>query len=344
MGGAEVFTREIATRWVKKGHELTLFSSEFRGCKKTEVADGVTIIRSGGRLSVYEQARKVYSKLLSKQGFDVIIDEINTVPFFAPRFASGEKVIALIHQHAREYWFYETPFPINYIGFNYLENRWLKQYVNVPTVTVSASSAKDLKEIGFRNIYIVPEGLGFTPLQTLPKKEMNPIIVFAGRLKRTKRPDHAIRAFALVKERLPDAQLWIIGDGPFRQKLERMGGKGITFFGSIDNSARRDLIKQSSVLINPGVREGWGLNVIEANALGVPAIGYDVHGLRDSIKDNETGLLAKTNVEDLAAKIITLLNNQMLLERLRRNALDYSRAFSWDKTADKFLSFILGII
>ena len=78
---------------------------------------------------------------------------------------------------------------------------------------------------------------------------------------------------------MPEAQLWIIGAGPLRSKLERVAGKGVTFFGSLDNLSRRNLIKKSSVLINPGLREGWGLNVIEANALGVPAVAYNVPGL-----------------------------------------------------------------
>lgn len=344
MGGAEVFTREVASNWVKRGHELTLFTSEFPGSLKEEMSNGIKIVRSGGRFSVYWRAKKLYNERFRSENFDIVIDEINTRPFFAPNFVKDTKVIAMIHQLAREYWFYETPFPISYLGYRYLESKWLGQYRNIPTVTVSESTRLDLVEIGFKNTYVVPEGLDFPPLSSMPPKEGTPIIVFAGRLKRTKRPDHAIKAFALIKEKLPEAQLWIIGDGPFRHKLERMGGKGITFFGSLDNSTRRDFIKKCSILINPGIREGWGLNVIEANALGVPAVAYNVPGLCDSIKDNETGLLVKGDVEDLAAKTIILLNDQMLLERLSRNALDYSGEFSWDKTADKFLSFISGII
>jgi glycosyltransferase involved in cell wall biosynthesis len=54
----------------------------------------------------------------------------------------------------------------------------------------------------------VPEGLNFEPLNVLPEKNPNPIMVFSGRLKRAKRPDHAIKAFAIVKEKVPNAQLW----------------------------------------------------------------------------------------------------------------------------------------
>ena len=136
MGGAEVFTREITTRWAKAGHQVTLFTATYPGAKSEELVEGVRIVRSGGRFSVYLKAKKFYSERFRREGFDVIIDEINTRPFFAQKFAdNGEKVFALIHQLAREYWFYETHFPISYLGYHLFEDRWLRTYVDVPTVT-----------------------------------------------------------------------------------------------------------------------------------------------------------------------------------------------------------------
>jgi glycosyltransferase involved in cell wall biosynthesis len=343
MGGAEVFTREVAGRLVAKyGHDVTLFTSEFAGCKKEEISEGVKIIRSGGRFSVYGKAKRFYEKESELDDFDVVIDEINTRPFFAPNFVKKKtKVIALIHQLAREYWFYEMPFPLSHLGYYYLENKWLRQYVKVPTITVSKSTRSDLAAIGFEDIFIVPEGLGFAPLKEPPNKEIKPIIVFSGRLKNTKRPDHAIKAFHLVREKLPEAQLWVIGTGPLQSELERIAGKGVTFFGFLDNLNRRNLIKKSNLLVNPGLREGWGLNIIEANALGVPAVAYNVPGLCDSIKNNETGLLVqKGDFENLAKTIVGVLEDQQFLKKLSSNALEYSRSFSWDKTASEFNDFV----
>jgi glycosyltransferase involved in cell wall biosynthesis len=98
---------------------------------------------------------------------------------------------------------------------------------------------------------------------------------------------------------------------------------------------------RSHALVLPSVREGWGLVVTEANSLGTPCVGYDVSGLRDSVKDGETGLLAEAgNVDDLADKIIMFLTDDTLRERLSRNALDYSRRFSWDESAKVFLEIL----
>ncbi|NLB75251.1 MAG: glycosyltransferase family 4 protein, partial [Crenarchaeota archaeon] len=292
MGGAEVFTYEIARRWVNSGNEVTLFTSEFQNCKSEEVLDGIHIVRSGGKYSVYSHAKKIYKKIFSKENYDLVIDEVNTRPFFTPKFVcNGEKIVCLIHQLAREYWFYEMPFPISYFGRYFFEDLWLKNYVNIPTLTVSDSSRSDLLDLGFKNVSVVPEGLNFNPLEEVPEKEAFPVVVYAGRLRRAKRPDHAVKSFAYIRKRFPTAELWMIGDGVFKDELMRMAGPGIRFFSGLSNAQRRDLISRAWVLVNPSIREGFGLNVIEANALGVPCVAYNVGGLRDAIINNETGIL-----------------------------------------------------
>ena len=345
-GGAEVFTREVAKRWVELGHEVSLFTSAFDGCRREEVLDGVRVVRAGGRFSVYWKAKKYYKRFFSKERFDVVIDEINTRPFFAPRFVdNSERVVALIHQLAREYWFYETPFPLNYVGYHFLEDRWLKGYVDVPTVTVSESTKQDLQNLGFRRVFVVPEGLNFKPLSEVPEKEGYPVVVYVGRLKRAKRPDHALKAFKIVKEKMPEAELWIVGDGYFRKALERMAFDGVKFFSFLDNESRRELVRRAWVLVNPSVREGWGLNVIEAAACGTPCVAYDVGGLRDSVKDGETGLLARDgDIKALAEKIATVLEDDGLREKLSKNALEYSKQFSWDKTAEQFIKILERVL
>lgn len=346
MGGAEVFTREVARRWVERGHEVTLFTSEFPNCKGEEVLDGVRVVRAGGKYSVYWKAKTYYRKRFSKEGYDVVIDEINTRPFLTPKFVkNGEKIVALIHQLAREFWFYETSFPISYIGYYFLEKRWLRNYVDLPTVTVSESTRQDLMDLGLKEVFVVPEGLNFKPLSKVPEKEGYPVVAYVGRLKGAKRPDHAVKAFKIVREKIPEAGLWIIGDGYFRKDLERMATDGGKFFSNLSNEERRELMKRAWVLVNPSVREGFGLNVIEANALGVPCFAYDVSGLRDSIRNGETGLLVKSgDAQALAEGLFKVLDDEGLRGKLSKNALEYSRSFSWNKTAGEFMKIVKEIV
>jgi glycosyltransferase involved in cell wall biosynthesis len=291
---------------------------------------------------VYWKARKFYDKRFLEERYDVVVDEINTRPFLTPKFVKhGEKIIALIHQLAREYWFYETPFPVSYLGYYFLEERWLRNYRNVPTATVSESSKRDLVDLGFKKVFVVGEGLNFAPLEELAEKEEEPVVVYAGRLKKAKRPDHAIRAFKLVRSRVPYAELWVVGDGYLRGELTRMACDGVRFFGSVEDVNRRELMKKSWVLVNPSVREGFGLNVVEANALGTPCVVYDVAGLRDAVIDGKTGLLVQPgNIGALAEAIIRVLTDESLRTKLSEEALAYSRSFSWDKVADTFIKVI----
>lgn len=346
-GGAEVFTHEIARRLLKKGNEVTLFTSEFDDCKKEEFVDGVRIVRAGRKYSVYWKAEEYYKKYFSKEGYDVVIDSINTRPFFTPKFVRrGEKVVALIYQLAREYWFYETPFPINLLGYYLLENRWLKSYVEIPTITISESTKKDLIGLGFKKISVVFAGLGFRPLKKVPKKYDNPVIIYLGRLKKAKRPDHVVEAFRIIKRKISNAELWVVGSGYLSKHLQKISPEGVKLFGHIPEEEKRNLLAKAWVSINPSVREGWGINIIEANALGTPSIAYDVPGLRDSIMDGKTGVLVKENgnVEMLAEATIDILENKDLREKLSKNALGWSKQFSWNKSAQEFEKVIETVV
>lgn len=336
-GGAEVFTHEITKRWVEKGNEVTLCTSSFRGCIKDEVLDGVSIVRDGGKYSVYWKAKEHYKKYL-KGNFDIVIDEINTRPFLTPKFVNkGEKLVALIYQLARKFWFYETKFPINYVGYYFLENRWLKNYRDIPTITISKSTKKDLIALGFKQVSIVPVGIDFKPLDALPEKQIEPTLIFVGRLKRAKMPDHAIKAFKIIKEKLPNANLWVVGDGYYRKELERISCTGVEFFGNVAMKRKLELMSRAHAILVPAVREGWGLVVTEANAMGTPAIGYNVHGLRDSIKNGETGLLCDPNPEAMAGRAVELLQSDSLHELLSGNAIKWAGEFNWDRSAQAFL-------
>lgn len=334
-GGAEVFTHEIMRRLVNKGYHITLFTARFPGSRPEDNIDGVQIVRMGGKYSVYSKAPGYYNKY--KQKFDLVVDESNTRPFLTPKFVKEKPLLALYHQLAREGWFYETPFPLNYVGYYYLELRWLSHYRNVPTVTVSKSTRDDLEKYGLKQIFMVPEGLSISPIPQPSQKGDSPILVFMGRLKNHKLPDHAIRAFALIKQEMPAAQLWVIGDGYLRDRLQRIAPKDVTFHGRVSNDQKYSLVGKAHILLMPGVREGWGLVVTEANAMGTPAVAYDIAGVRDAVVDGVTGILTDENSpEDLARKALDLLRSPQRLRDLSENALEFSRKFSWDITAEKF--------
>jgi glycosyltransferase involved in cell wall biosynthesis len=338
-GGAEVYTHEVMKRLADRGHEMTLFTSRFMGCQLNENLDGVDIIREGNKYTVYKEAKK-YLKAY-KHHYDLIFDEINTMPFLVPKFVNEKQVIALIHQLAREFWFYETRFPVSYIGYYYLEKKWLSNYKNTITLVPSDSTKIDLQEIGFKRVFVVPPGLNVIPLSNVKEKEARPTVVFVGRLKKAKLPHHALQAFSIIKREIHDAKMWIIGDGYLRKELESFEIKDVTFYGHISNEKKYELLSRAHMILVPAVREGWGLVVTEANAMGTPAVGYDVHGLRDSIRHGETGITVKEKTpEAMAQQAILLLRDSNSLLEYSRNALEFSRQFRWDDSVNLFEKFL----
>jgi glycosyltransferase involved in cell wall biosynthesis len=311
-GGAEVFTEEVGRSLVRGGHEVTLFASAVAGRPRRETAEGVEIVRRGGRLSVYREARRFWREG-GDGSFEVVVDEINTRPFLTPRWVHGTPVVALIHQLAREIWFSETPLPVAVLGRYLLEPWWLRAYRDVPALTVSESSAESLRRHhGWRDVTVVPEGFTPHPVPAVPK-EPRPTVVFLGRLVAMKRPDHALDAFELLVARFPDARLWVIGDGPRLGQVRSAAPPGVEFLGRLPSEEVLLRLARAHVLVSTSVREGWGLNVSEAAACGTPSIGYTTPGLVDSIPASG-GELVEPRPEALGRALIRFFEGASPLE------------------------------
>jgi glycosyltransferase involved in cell wall biosynthesis len=330
-GGAEIYTHEIARGLVNEYKcEVTVFASRFPGAAQEEIIDGVRYIREGNEATVHLWG--FYYGLRNRRNFDRILDEFNGfgfLTFFLPNS------ILLIHQLYREFWFRELGFvgAIPYL----IEPVLIRFYKGKRVITVSNSTKKDLEQMGFRDVSIVMNAVKRVPASSFLKKKDIPTLVFLGRLKSTKRPEDAIKIFRKVKESIPTANLWIIGRGPEEEKLKMMAKEsdGITFWGWVEEEKKMKLLRQAHLLLVPGVREGFGINVIEAASAGTPAVGYNVPGLRDSICNGETGYLV-SSMEEAASRAVELLGNRKQYERMSLNCISYAREFDWRKRVEEF--------
>ena len=342
-GGAEVFTHQIAKRWVRTNHKVTLVVSNFKRAHKKEIIDGVEIVRVGNKYTYYFFVKKYYKKYLQGK-FDIVVDEYTLRPIMAKNF-SKEPVFFLVHELAREKYFSELFFPVNYIFYYYLEPKWIRNYSKIPAIAVSNSTKEDLQNYGFKDVYIVPEGIDFKPVEKIPKKEKNPTILFVGLLKKTNLVDHAIKAFKIINLRFPNSRLWIVGKGPELEKLKNISKNlNVTYFGYVSNEKKLDLMRRAHLLLVPAIREGWCLVVTEANACGTPAIGYNVPGLRDSIRHKKTGILTNCNPKALAKASIDLLKDKNKRNLISKNALEWSKNFSWDNTAEEIMNVFNNVL
>lgn len=336
-GGAEKYTHEIA-RGLSMNYNCTVevFACLFPGGSSEELLDGIRYIRRGNELTVHFHGFLYAAK--NRAEYDVIIDEFNGVGFFTFMMSNS---IVLIHQLYREFWLAELGFS-GIIPF-VVEPFLLKLYRKKPAVTVSASTKKDLELLGYKNVSIIMNAVD-QHMDAIPKKDGAPTMIFLGRLKKTKRPEDSLTIFRKIREKIPGAKLWIVGRGPSEKKLRALaeGLDGVVFTGWAENSEKMSLLKRAHILVVPSIREGFGINVIEAASVGTPAVGYDVPGLRDSILQGKTGYVVQTSHE-AADKILLLFENKDLYIRISMNCIDYSREFVWEKRVDEFWQMLKNI-
>ncbi len=330
-GGAEVFVHNIMRQLVLDGHSVTLFTSRYPGAAESDEIDGISHVRYGGKIGIYINSHSVYKSHIMGR-YDVIIESINGIPFFTPLFAK-ERTVPYIHQLTRENWFSALFFPLALIGY-LIEDWLLLPYRKCRTIVPSRSTANDLKRLGFRDISIIPGAAQIVAPQKIEKSSRKTLICL-GRLTKSKRVDHAIRAFSIFRKSYPHSRLLIVGNGPEEANLRKMAVPGVEFMGFVDEKNKAELLASSHILLFPAVREGWGLVVLEANRCGTPVIGYDVPGLRDSIRSGVNGYLVK-DVDSMAQKAIELIRNGYDQDA----AIEYSKKFSWEKSARE----IAGVI
>ncbi len=350
-GGAELVNEELAKRLVKDGHEVIFLVAGFKGAKTEETIDGYKIIRLGNRWTVYWQAFRYYQKNL-RGWADLVIDEMNTIPFFA-KFYVKEKNIILSYQLCREIWFYEMFFPLSLIGY-LLEPIYLFFLKDRIVLTESESAKIDFQKYGFKkeNVFVFPVGLESKPIteQELlgQKKQTSPTILSFGSIRPMKKTMQIIQAFEYAKERIPDLKLIIAGDSNsnYGQKvLEYISKskyqKDIEYLGRVSQEKKIELMQKCHLICVASLKEGWGLIVTEANSQGTPAVVYNVDGLRDSVKDNITGFICEHNTKkDLADGIIEILKNKNLYEKYRLNAWKDSFNYNYDESYKIFKEII----
>ena len=341
-GGAEVRLYEVARRLVKMGHEVTVISERPAGLPSGEVMDGVEIRRIGGKASIHLLA-PLYVKKHGRE-YDVVVDDIaHAVPWYSP-LVTKTPVIAQIHHVHQDVVYVELPAPLAW-AISRAERTIAKIYKRFIAVSQSTKNTLvDKLGVDPNRIAVVPNGVDLEKYRP-GQKDPRPTVLWVGRIKKYKNLDHLLRAYRTVKQKVPDAQLIIIGSGDQERKMrdlaKTLGLKDVHFLGKIPEEEKIRWMQRAWILASTSMVEGWGMTVTEAAACGTPAVAYDVPGLRDSVRHMETGILVEPgDIEQLAEAIEMLLADSGLRNKLSENAYRYVQGFSWDKTALKFLEVI----
>ena len=341
-GGAEVHFHEIFRRLVAWGHSVTLLCSAWRGCERRTALDGIEVHRVGGRYTLSLVAPVYFKRQLRAERFDVVVEDLNKVPFFSPFWGVGAPVALIVHHLFGTTAFQEASLPVA-VATWLMELPMPKVFRSVPTVAVSESTAVDLARRGMprSGIQIVPNGVDLEVLSTPAPEERfsEPTLLYLGRLKRYKRIDLLLRAVASLVGRGTPCRLLVAGRGDDRPRLEALTEslgleQHVEFLDFVSDVEKRELLRRCWINLLTSVKEGWGISNLEAAACGTPTIASDVPGLRDSVVDGRTGFLVPHgDVEILSRRIEELLEDGEKRARFGRGARSFAEGFDWDASA-----------
>jgi len=342
-----VHLREVFTRVAARGVEVHVLSCNFKGGEEYEILEGIHIHRVGSRPTFNFFVPSKLRELERRFRFDVLIEDLNKLPFYTKFYSSIPKKVALLHHLFGRTIYEETnPLAATYV---YLQERLIpKLYRDMPFIVVSESTKEELVAGGVPpgNIRVIYNGIDtefFHPM----KKYAQPTVLYINRFRRYKRPDLALKVFASVKRRMPEVRFLMAGKGPFLPKVkamaERMGVR-VDFLGFVSEERKAELMARSWVVLNTSAKEGWGLVNMEAFASGTPVVGFRVPGMRDSVRDGYNGFLVDyPDVEGAAERLLRLLDDETLRMEMSRNAREFAERFTWDRAAEDTLRFLKEI-
>lgn len=342
-GGAERVSLAFMGELVRRGHHVSWFSYAFPGGAAEETIDGIQFIRGGGKFSSVLEAKRWYR---NQPRFDLVIDQHHGIPWYAPWWCKTN-CISYIHEVLGPIWNSFYTWPLNVIG-RWQERLTHRYYADQTFWTPSESTRRDLEMNGVREIKVLPNGCDTKPLMKLPDKNLDlPLrLITVCRLAPNKRVDHAIRALHLLKRMSLPARLTVVGGGEKLEQLQQLAvgleleGE-VEFTGSLPEAEKNDRLQTAHVLLHASVREGWGLNVIEANAMGTPAMVYPVAGLVDSTINGETGWVVSVETpEALAAQLGWLVEHPDEYAKCRQQAWKRSAQYQWPVVLEQACSWL----
>lgn len=368
-GGGTWESFRLMNKLVQRGYAVSVLCPRFPEASKEEFIRGIRVIRVGNDYTFPLLAMLTYLASKELRNHDLIVEIVLSYPFFTPLYANKPHISVCWHL-PRETYFIELPDIFGRI-FGYMVAATLytierklfpKIYKRYPIFTFSQSSRSDLIEVGFdeNNVfmleYALARGIMFTSIGDKKEgdgswydpnveKDDFPSIVCLGRLKKYKGVQDAIKAMSLVVKEAPEAHLFIIGRGEYEPQLKTLTKelsleRNVHFLGYVPMEKKIERLRKAHFLVMPSSREGFPTPVFEALLCGTPSIVSDATGVKESVKQGETGFVYPLgDYKKIAEYAVLLSKGSELREHMQRNTIKWATRFieEWQKNEEKLL-------
>ena len=346
-GGAEVILLEIFKRIVAQGHTVDYLCNGHGRAPREEYIEGIRILRRGRQPYFNIIVPWVYRFELKKNGYDLIIEGIDKLPFFMPLFERKVPVLCVIPHLFGTTVFREASFLVG--SYVYLYERLIPLvYRKCMFSVLSQGTRDDLIGRGLpaKQLRVIYSGLSQDQYDapTLKPVADHPILIYLGRIKKYKGIELGVEAVKLLKDKYPSIEYQVVGTGDYLDDLKHLVSRAgvndrVSFLGHKRGREKTALLQQANVLLYTSPKEGWGLSVVEANLCGTVVVASDAQGLRESVVNGKTGFLVQHgDIKALAKRIDELLSNPALYDAMRAEAIIWAKSFTWERATGETLT------
>lgn len=338
-GGAEMHIWSAFKPLVARGIQVDLIAARFRGCKRTEVVDGIRVHRIGNDLNYHLVVPFAYANIARKTNPDLVVEFLNKLPLYGPLFIRRPHV-GFVHHLFGDSAHHELQEPLATIVQSW-EHFIPRAYANTPMLAGSESALRELARLGLRseNLHHVPYGTQTEKYFPGTKTE-HPSVLYLGRVRAYKGVDHLLKVLPSLRAKYPRLRVSIAGVGDAVPGLKQLAQDlGLTdcveFLGFVSEEQKCQLYRESWLMAFPSSKEGFGLTVPESALSGTPTVGYDVPGLCDSVEDGKTGLLVPYGDLDALERSVSLvLHDTRYRAQLSAAARASYENFTWERSAE----------
>jgi glycosyltransferase involved in cell wall biosynthesis len=354
-GGAERYAWAMATGLASRGAQVSYLTARARQQARRDRQDGIEIIRLGGRFTVYPRvlgwllAHRLLDRRWPSRGrsFAAVLDCQNGIPFFTPWvLPAAVPVLCVMHHVHSVQWSVHFPGWVARLG-RLLEGPLARAaYRRHACVAVSPSTVAAMRD-QLRwpgDIYLIPNGVA-APRSRPATPDGPATLVWVGRLVAHKRADLVLP----IAERLAGAGVTIdvVGRGPATRTLAaEIAARGLAgqvrLRGFLPEAEKQAVVAGARLHLNTSLGEGWGLCVLEAAALGVPTVAFDVPGLRDAVRDGETGWLVRDGerIEDVTQRAVKELADPVRRAEVAAACQAWAAQLSWDAATTRMATLL----